>query len=58
MAAVDSVRWRFFKGVDRVRHLQGALRDAPGLGPIGSEYETVFSEPGVTPRRYGGGRRL
>jgi polyhydroxyalkanoate synthase len=52
----NALEWMFFEGLDRARRLQGAMLDALGLGPIEAPYETVYSAPGVSLRRYGTGR--
>jgi polyhydroxyalkanoate synthase len=51
----SAFEWMFFEGLDHVRRLQGATLDALGLGPIETPYETVYSAPGVSLRRYGSG---
>lgn len=52
----SSVDWLLFEQLDRLRHAQGSLLDAAGLGPAEMPYEEIHREPGVTLRRYGSGR--
>ncbi|TAK87462.1 MAG: alpha/beta fold hydrolase [Betaproteobacteria bacterium] len=47
--------WLLFEQLDRLRHAQGALLDAVGLGPAQTPYREAFSAPGVSLRRYGSG---
>lgn len=44
--------WAAFENLDHLRRLQGAGFDALGFGPIESRGEEVFSEPGVSLKRY------
>ena len=50
---IDPISWEVLENIDRVRRLQGATLDALGFGSLETSYETVFSQPGVTLRRYG-----
>ena len=47
--------WLLFEQLDRLRHAQGALLDAVGLGPAQTPYREAFSAEGVSLRRYGSG---
>jgi polyhydroxyalkanoate synthase len=53
-----AIHWTIFENLDRIRRLQGRMLETAGFGPVQSPFQTIFSTPHVTLRRYGTGREV